>query len=166
MMLPLSMAATISAAEYRISGPHTHANLSVYLIHGADGTHNKFLTLQEALRQHKAIVHETGSVNELAIAHALRPQLLGAVARVRSWSGAAGTNDRPPRKRARIILVRSYGRNSLPHCNVHWMVYKHRTQSYPDAADGDSALYCLPGYSYTGSSTPWNGDNQIKSELG
>lgn len=66
-ILPFMMAASTEAAEYRISGPHTHDNLSVFLIHGANQTGKKFLSLQEALQQHKAVVYETGAVNELAI---------------------------------------------------------------------------------------------------
>ncbi len=54
--------------DYIISGPFTHENLSVFLIHGTDhlNGHN-FLTLQEAMEQNKVIVHETSNVNELAI---------------------------------------------------------------------------------------------------
>jgi hypothetical protein len=52
----------------RITGPHTHRNLSVYLIHGADHSPSRpFLTLQDALQQKKVVVHETGQVNELAV---------------------------------------------------------------------------------------------------
>src|SRR5690242_18053111 len=52
----------------RITGPHTHDNLTIYLIHGPDRAASaKYLTLQEALEQKKVIVHETGNVNELAI---------------------------------------------------------------------------------------------------
>ena len=60
---------TANGAEYRVSGPRTFQNLSVFLIHGANqpGSTRKFLTLQEALQQHKVVVYETGSVNELAI---------------------------------------------------------------------------------------------------
>src|SRR3989454_4335395 len=54
--------------EYRLEGPFTQGNLSVFLIHGKDkikgGT---FLTLQEALVQQKVVVRETRSVNELSI---------------------------------------------------------------------------------------------------
>lgn len=53
---------------YRISGPHTQGNLSVFLLHGPDTIEGKnFLTLGEALEQKKVIVHETKNVNELAI---------------------------------------------------------------------------------------------------
>ena len=58
---------TISAA-YRISGPYTHNNLTVFLVHGKDLLPGKnFLTLQEALAQKKVRVYETKDVNELAI---------------------------------------------------------------------------------------------------
>lgn len=54
--------------DYRISGPYTHNNLAVFLIHGKDKLAGKtFLTLQEALKQRKVIVYETKNVNELAI---------------------------------------------------------------------------------------------------
>jgi hypothetical protein len=39
----------------------------VYLIHGKDTNNQKMITLSEALAQKKVIVHETGSVNELAV---------------------------------------------------------------------------------------------------
>lgn len=53
---------------YRISGPYTHRNLAIFLIHGPDKlAGRKFLTLQEALEQKKVIVYETKDVNELAI---------------------------------------------------------------------------------------------------
>jgi hypothetical protein len=56
------------AAGYRISGPYTHKNLTVFLVHGKDLLPGKnFLTLQEALAQKKARVYETNDVNELAI---------------------------------------------------------------------------------------------------
>ncbi len=51
---------------YRIEGPFTHDNLSVFLIHGKDNG-KTFVTLQEALDEKKVVVHETGSVNELSI---------------------------------------------------------------------------------------------------
>jgi hypothetical protein len=54
--------------DYIVSGPYAHENLAIYLVHGEDRISGaKFLTLQEALEQKKAIVHETGDVNELAI---------------------------------------------------------------------------------------------------
>jgi hypothetical protein len=58
----------LQARDYRLSGPYTHKNLTIYLIHGKSVVRSKtFLTLQEALEQKKVIVYETKSVNELAI---------------------------------------------------------------------------------------------------
>ena len=54
-------------ASYRLSGPYTHNNLTVFLVHGKDQTSRTFLTLQEALAQKKVRVYETKEVNELAI---------------------------------------------------------------------------------------------------
>jgi hypothetical protein len=54
-------------SSYRLSGPYTHKNLTVFLIHGKDQTTKTFLTLQEALAQKKVKVYETRDVNELAI---------------------------------------------------------------------------------------------------
>ncbi|HSB27398.1 MAG TPA: DUF6569 family protein [Pyrinomonadaceae bacterium] len=54
--------------NYRISGPYTYKNLTIFLVHGSDLiTGHSFLTLQEALAQKKVIVYETKDVNELAI---------------------------------------------------------------------------------------------------
>src|SRR5688500_14711739 len=56
------------AEAHTISGPYTHENLTVFLIHGEDRSKGrKLLTLAEALAQKKVIVHETGTVGELAI---------------------------------------------------------------------------------------------------
>lgn len=54
--------------DLKLSGPNTHENLTIFLIHGEDKIKDKnFLTLQEAIEQKKVIVHETQSVNELAV---------------------------------------------------------------------------------------------------
>ena len=56
------------SSAYRISGPYTHQNLTVFLVHGKDLLQgHTFLTLQEALAQKKVIVYETKDVNELSI---------------------------------------------------------------------------------------------------
>src|SRR5438309_833206 len=58
----------MQAADYRVSGPYTHDNLTIFLIHGTDRVTGKnFLPLQEALAQKKVVVYETKDVNELAI---------------------------------------------------------------------------------------------------
>jgi len=54
--------------DLKLSGPYTHENLTIFLIHGEDRIKGKaFLTLQEAIEQKKVVVHETESVNELAV---------------------------------------------------------------------------------------------------
>jgi hypothetical protein len=56
------------ADAYRISGPYTHKNLSLFLIHGKNSINaKKFLTLSEAMEQKKVTVHETDNVNQLNI---------------------------------------------------------------------------------------------------
>ena len=52
-----------------LSGPYTHGNLEIFLIHGPEriASAREMLTLQEALEQKMVVVHETGDVNELAI---------------------------------------------------------------------------------------------------
>lgn len=56
------------AGDYRLSGPYTHKNLTIFLVHGKNVIKAKsFLTLQEALVQKKVVVYETKSVNELSI---------------------------------------------------------------------------------------------------
>jgi hypothetical protein len=59
---------TAATGQFRLSGPYTHENLTVFLVHGPDRLAGKtYLTLQEALQGKQAIVHETGNVNELTI---------------------------------------------------------------------------------------------------
>jgi ElaB/YqjD/DUF883 family membrane-anchored ribosome-binding protein len=60
-------AQTEHAGEYRISGPFTHDNLSVFLIHGSLKAAKPLLPLEEAIAQHKVVVYETRNVNELTI---------------------------------------------------------------------------------------------------
>jgi hypothetical protein len=58
----------LSAAHaYKVTGPFTHANLTVFLIHGPSQSAKHLLTLEEAIDQHKVIVYETRDVNELSI---------------------------------------------------------------------------------------------------
>ena len=59
---------TIQAGNYRLSGPYTHNNLTIFLVHGKNVFEGKtFITLQEAMTQKKVVVYETKTVNELAI---------------------------------------------------------------------------------------------------
>jgi hypothetical protein len=54
--------------DYRLEGPFTEGNLTVFLVHGKDKLKGQtFLTLEEALIQKKVIVRETREVNQLTI---------------------------------------------------------------------------------------------------
>jgi len=54
--------------RYTLSGPYSSNNLSLFLVHRdqSDPVSN-YLTLQEAMRQKKVVVDETGNVNVLMI---------------------------------------------------------------------------------------------------
>jgi hypothetical protein len=70
LSLPLVCTVLLAAAppaDYRVSGPYTHDNLSLFLIHGSSGGKTSYLTLKDALAQKKVVVHESTNVNELAI---------------------------------------------------------------------------------------------------
>ena len=57
-----------AVGDFKLSGPFSHENLTIFLIHGEDRIDGKkILTLQEGLEQKKVVIHETGNVNELAI---------------------------------------------------------------------------------------------------
>jgi ARG/rhodanese/phosphatase superfamily protein len=59
---------SIQAGNYRLSGPYTHKNLTIFLVHGKNVFAGKsFMTLQEAMTEKKVVVYETKTVNELAI---------------------------------------------------------------------------------------------------
>lgn len=59
---------TFKAGDYKLTGPYTHNNLTIFLVHGKNSFEGKtFITLQEAMVQRKVIVYETKTVNELAI---------------------------------------------------------------------------------------------------
>lgn len=61
---------------YRLEGPFTQGNLTVFLIHGKDKIKGvTFITLQEALVQKKVIVRETREVNELSIENISREEV-------------------------------------------------------------------------------------------
>ncbi len=56
------------ADDYTVSGPYTHKNMSIYLVHGKDTAGaDKYLTLEEAMDQKKITVHETENVNQLTV---------------------------------------------------------------------------------------------------
>ncbi len=54
--------------NYRISGPYTHRNLSIYLIHGYDTVDaGDYMTLEEAMDKGALKIVETGNVNTLQV---------------------------------------------------------------------------------------------------
>ncbi len=60
---------------YKLSGPYTHDNLTIFLVHGRSTIADRnILTLQEAMESKKVIVHETQDVNELAIENISRDE--------------------------------------------------------------------------------------------
>jgi hypothetical protein len=56
-------------ADSAVTGPSTHRNLQIWLVHGPDaaGPQRRMVPLAEALKQGLVVVHETGDVGELAI---------------------------------------------------------------------------------------------------
>jgi hypothetical protein len=57
-----------SPASFRLSGPFTHENLTVFLIHSSEkAAPSTLLPLKNAMEQKKVTVYETGNVNQLAI---------------------------------------------------------------------------------------------------
>ena len=68
----------LAADATKISGPYTHENLAIYLVHdpslvhGQSRTTRTYMTLQEAMEQRKVIVYETSDVNTLEIANVSR----------------------------------------------------------------------------------------------
>jgi len=64
----LSIGAATAGDALRITGPFTHDNLSIFLLHDKKPvTGKRYITLQEAMMQRKVVVHETGSVNQLEV---------------------------------------------------------------------------------------------------
>ena len=61
--------AAAAADDWQISGPFTHENLSVYLVHAGPraAVKSNLLPLQEAMAQQKVAVYETGNVSRLSI---------------------------------------------------------------------------------------------------
>ncbi len=67
LALVLLGASAARADGYRVTGPVTHENLAIYLVHGKSAEGRVPLTLDEALAKHVVRVHETGDVNQLAV---------------------------------------------------------------------------------------------------
>ena len=64
---PSGADAKATPVERRLSGPYTHENLTIFLVHGASTLKGNYLTLEEAMEAKLVKVHETDDVNELAI---------------------------------------------------------------------------------------------------
>src|SRR5262249_25484213 len=59
---------TPPAADYTVSGPYTHKNLTIFLLRGAGQSQSRApLTLQEAMKRKLVVVRETGEVTRLTI---------------------------------------------------------------------------------------------------
>src|SRR5262245_18098331 len=64
----LKQSQTTPVADYTVSGPYTHKNLTIFLLHGAGAPQGRTpLTLQEAMKRKLVVVRETGDVNRLTI---------------------------------------------------------------------------------------------------
>jgi len=68
LLAPNHTGHVVRSDDYVLSGPYTHDNLTVYLIHGPETLDGRaILTLPEALEQNKVVVNETGEVNQLTV---------------------------------------------------------------------------------------------------
>src|SRR5262245_27131353 len=57
-----------TVVDYTVSGPYTHKNLTIFLLHGAAQSQGRApLTLQEAMKRKQVVVRETGDANRLTI---------------------------------------------------------------------------------------------------
>ncbi len=69
------VAASAQKANYTISSPYTHKNLTIFLIHGKDeSTKGNIMTLQEAMERKLFVVYETSEVNELEVENLSKTQ--------------------------------------------------------------------------------------------
>src|SRR5262245_18683704 len=59
---------TSAVGDYTVSGPYTHKNLTIFLLHGSGQSQSRApMTLQEALKRKLVVVRETGDVKRLTI---------------------------------------------------------------------------------------------------
>ncbi len=65
---PANPAPRTAAGEYQLSGPYSHDNLAIFLIHGPDRLKGrKFVMLADALDKKKFVIYETQKVNDLTM---------------------------------------------------------------------------------------------------
>ncbi|MBN2494848.1 MAG: hypothetical protein JXR96_09690 [Deltaproteobacteria bacterium] len=68
LLAGLEGSAAGAGSGLRMTGPYAHLNLEVFLIHGREtAPGQRYMTLTEALEHKLVVVHETGSVQQLAI---------------------------------------------------------------------------------------------------
>ncbi len=73
--VPIPQTRNLSGQNSKLSGPYTHKNLTIYLIHGSDVLKSKTpVPLEQALKRKLVVVHETEDINELAIENLSRNQ--------------------------------------------------------------------------------------------
>ncbi len=66
-IMPPSVTA-VQSGRFTVHGPFTHRNLSVYLVEADDVIRDtKFVTLEQALKDRKVVIQETGNVQNLTI---------------------------------------------------------------------------------------------------
>jgi hypothetical protein len=76
--LAAAMATAAHGADYRISGPYTHSNLTIYLVHSQDQDQRKektYVPLDEALEHNLVVVYETSDVNTLLVANVSKDEV-------------------------------------------------------------------------------------------
>jgi len=61
-----SMRHNVEQIQFLDSIAYTYKNLTLYLIQGEDALSRRYLTLEEAMKQQKIVLHETGNVGELS----------------------------------------------------------------------------------------------------
>jgi hypothetical protein len=66
-LAPPPKAAPFAPPKVKLSAPQAHGNLTIFFLHGEDQLKGKVLTLDEALRAKKFVVHETQDVNRLSV---------------------------------------------------------------------------------------------------
>jgi len=66
-LAPPPKAAPFTPPKVKLSAPHAHGNLTIFFLRGEAALKGKVLTLDEALRAKKFVVHETQDVNRLSV---------------------------------------------------------------------------------------------------
>jgi hypothetical protein len=67
----------LQVGDYQLSGPYTHDNLTIFLVHGPDRFKGrKYLMLAEALQKKLFVIYETQSVNQLKMENLSNEEVL------------------------------------------------------------------------------------------